>query len=167
MLAFAAGAAHAQTTSNGPYYATPSWDQQLPAFTRFIVLSNWDSQAVLDRETGLVWEQGPSGVDTWLGAQLDCAQKSVGNRLGWRLATIQELASLIDPTIPFPGPKLPAGHPFSNVRSENYWSATTSARNASSALLVLFDVGFVGSDSKTNANIRIWCVRGGQGVDPQ
>jgi len=52
--------AHAQTTSNGPYYATPSWDQKLQCDTqatcpRFIVLSNWGGAAVLDRETGLVW----------------------------------------------------------------------------------------------------------------
>ena len=51
---------HAQTTAPGPYYATPSWDQQLPAATRFIVLSNWNSAAVLDRETGLVWERSPA-----------------------------------------------------------------------------------------------------------
>jgi hypothetical protein len=29
---------HAQTFQNGPYYAQPSWDQQLPSSTRFIVL---------------------------------------------------------------------------------------------------------------------------------
>ena len=38
-LAFASGPVAAQT--NGPYYATPSWDQQLPVSQRFIVLSNW------------------------------------------------------------------------------------------------------------------------------
>src|SRR5262249_15328144 len=43
-------------TANGPYYAEPSWDQMLPASTRFIVLSNFNSEAVLDRETGLVWQ---------------------------------------------------------------------------------------------------------------
>jgi hypothetical protein len=31
-LAFAASPANAQTTANGPYYATPSWDQTLPNF---------------------------------------------------------------------------------------------------------------------------------------
>ena len=55
-LVLASGPAHAVTTSNGPYYATPSWDQQLQCDTtatcpRFIVLSNWSSEAVLDRET--------------------------------------------------------------------------------------------------------------------
>ena len=36
-------------TGTGPYYATPSWDQKLPSDTRFIVLTNWNSEAVLDR----------------------------------------------------------------------------------------------------------------------
>ena len=47
--------APAQAASGiGPYYAMPSWDQTLPAATRFIVLTNMGSEAVLDRETGLV-----------------------------------------------------------------------------------------------------------------
>src|ERR1044071_6059779 len=52
-ISLAATLARAQTTSAGPYYATPSWDQTLPVATRFIVLSNFNSEAVLDRETGL------------------------------------------------------------------------------------------------------------------
>lgn len=31
LLTFSVGKAMAQTTANGPYYAWPSWDQQLPA----------------------------------------------------------------------------------------------------------------------------------------
>src|SRR5882762_11622623 len=95
--------------SNGPYYATPSWDQQLqcdtqPTCPRFIVLSNWidashpsGGAAVLDRETGLVWEQSPStstfpwsSTSTTTAAQ-HCNRFTVGNRKGWRLPTIQEL----------------------------------------------------------------------------
>ncbi len=64
-----AGSVLAQTTANGPYYATPSWNQQLPASTRFIVLANWSNAAVLDRETGLVWERSPgTGTFDWLNA---------------------------------------------------------------------------------------------------
>ena len=59
IIAFSNIPAGAQTTSAGPYYATPSWGQKLQCDTpatcpRFIVLSNWDNAAVLDRETGLV-----------------------------------------------------------------------------------------------------------------
>src|ERR1051325_11151454 len=54
----------AQTTSAGPYYATPSWDQKLACDSaatcpRFVVLANWNNDAVLDRETGLVWDRTP------------------------------------------------------------------------------------------------------------
>ena len=65
--------ASAQTTANGPYYATPSWDQTLPSPTRFIVLSNFESNAVLDRETGLVWERAPAAsLHTWTAARSEC-----------------------------------------------------------------------------------------------
>ncbi len=98
-------------------------------------------------------------------AQIHCNTKAVGNRKGWRLPTIQELASLIDPSVP-PGPTLPPGHPFSNVQSANYWSATTFATNTTLAWLVDFFFGGVFTASKS-INFLAWCVRGGQGVDPQ
>jgi len=131
--------AHAQTTSNGPYYATPSWDQKLQCDTqatcpRFIVLSNWNSEAVLDRETGLVWERSPdvSSLKTWFTARSHCLNRGSGARKGWRLPSIQELQSLLDPSIPVGSLSLPPGHPFTNVRFEPrnpdfYWSATTAA----------------------------------------
>ena len=94
------GGAEAQTTAIGPYYATPSWDQTLACTTlancpRFIVLSNFSSAAVLDRETGLVWEQSPSpSPATWLFAQIICLFSVTGGREGWHLPTVQELTSL-------------------------------------------------------------------------
>jgi Protein of unknown function (DUF1566) len=162
-LCVAATSAEAQ----GPYYAVPSWDQTLPASTRFIVLSNMSSAAVLDRETGLVWERVPgSGTFPWLDAQASCNVKSVGNRKGWRLPTVQELASLVDPSIPFPGPTLPPGNPFQNWQSNVYWSSTTLASDSSQAWFVLFSNGVVYHDFKDILRL-VWCVRGGQGVDPQ
>jgi len=93
--------------------APPSWDEQINKPTRFKVLTDFGGAAVLDRETGLVWEQSQDFiVRKWGAAQIHCNQRIVGNRLGWRLPTIQELVSLVDPTVPFPGPGLPAGHPF-------------------------------------------------------
>src|SRR5262245_19353975 len=73
--------AQAQTTSLGPYYATPSWDQTLPAATRWIILSNFASAAVLDRNTGLVWERSPATTAVnWSAAKSGCINKNVGGQ---------------------------------------------------------------------------------------
>ena len=173
MVTLGVSPAEAQTTAPGPYYATPSWDQTLACTTtancpRFIVLSNMSSAAVLDRETGLVWEKSPStSTFTWWGAQSHCNHLTVGNRKGWRLPTLQELASLVDGDPANTGPRLPPGHPFTNVQSSYYWSATTSAASSSNAWVVYFNDGDVDDGGKSHSNYFVWCVRGGQGVDPQ
>jgi Protein of unknown function (DUF1566) len=157
-----AGPTQAQTIANGPYYAMPSWDQTLPSATRFIVLSNFANAAVLDRETGLVWERAPqTTAETWSNARFTCASKNVGNRRGWRLPSLPELASLIDPSqSPL---SLPLGHPFTNVLSSNYWSATTNAEFPSLAWSVFLG-GPVGFTDKA-LNSRLWCVRGGMNAE--
>jgi len=123
---------------------------------------------VLDKETGLVWERSPSSRTfgfSWDSALGVCNELIVGNRRGWRLPTIQELANLTDPTQS--NPSLPAGHPFSNVQLSYHWSATAFAGSPSSfAWEVNFKDGVVGLSNKSDL-IFIWCVRGGQGVDAQ
>jgi len=152
-------------TGTGPYYATPSWAQKLTT-TRFIVLSDWSSAAVLDRETGLVWEQSPSTTsNTWYNQSVHCINLNTGGRTGWRLPTIQELLSLVDRSQA--NPSLPSGHPFSNVGSSGYWSATSVAFNATSVWAVGFDEGNVADVAKSGGGVLAWCVRGGPGVDPQ
>jgi hypothetical protein len=134
------------------------------------VLASFNNAAVFDQETGLVWEQSPDTTQQrWEVAQFNCTATKVGNRRGWRLPTIQELASLVDPTVPgFPDVSLPPGHPFSNVQSANYWSATSTSwvQDVTEAWLVTFSGGYVFPLRKGQARF-VWCVRGGQGVDPQ
>jgi hypothetical protein len=126
-----------------------------------------NDQAVLDKETGLVWERSPdTSTYEWVPAQFRCNTLTLGNRKGWRLPTVQDLASLVDPSVPFPGPTLPAGHPFINVQSPIYWSATTFADLTIYAWVVVFDVGGVDRVNKSSYNF-VWCMRGGQGVDSQ
>ena len=155
----------AKADQTGPYYATPSWDQTLPAGTRFIVLPNMGNAAVLDKETGLVWEQSPS-IDylDWFSAQSHCNNLTVVNRLGWRLPTIQELASLVDITVS--NPSLPIGHPFTNVQPPSYWSATASLASPSDAWALYFNQGDVLTYAKTST-YHVWCVRAGHGPDAQ
>jgi len=176
-LMFSSGRAQAQTVARGPYYATPSWDQTLPCSApnkcpRFIVLSNMNGEAVLDRETGLVWERSPGDPQSpqvyanWHQAHLRCADRRRGNRLGWRVPTIHELTTLMDPSVPFPGPALPAGHPFNisvdrnNSSSVRFWSAT---RHTTGNGVGFVDFSVAGVELRGNElfPLSYWCVRGG------
>ena len=177
-IAFCSSFVNAQTTAAGPYYATPSWDQTLPASTRFIILSNFTSEAVLDRDTGLVWERSPStllfdgappaGTFGGTHAHDHCINLRVANRGGWHLPTIQELLSLVDSSQT--APALPAGHPFTIAVDTQYWSATGYGNSVSAALRTAdFRLG-VSGEAGTNGGVvqlHVWCVRGGSGVDIQ
>src|SRR5215475_11987991 len=85
--------------------ATPDsmspWSLQLSPQGRFQALQDFQGQAVLDKETGLVWEKSPSTTPlVWeeaRGFPQGCANKNVGGRKGWRLPSFAELASLVDP----------------------------------------------------------------------
>lgn len=143
-----------------------SWSNVIPnASRRFVALADFNNEAVLDRETGLVWEQSPQTTyASWSGALETCINKNVGGRKGWRLPSIPELASLIDPSVAAPGPTLPAGHPFLNLQSSFYWSATTFAEIPFNAWGVNFHNGTVTPGGKPGA-VPVWCVRGGMNAD--
>jgi hypothetical protein len=142
-----------------------SWDQRIDQ--RFLLRFKSDT-AVLDNETQLLWERNPGDTEqTWLDALSHCNDKNVGERKGWRLPTIQELASLVDPGNR--SPALPIGHPFELTLAQEdgfFWSATTSAGDTNIATNVLFRDGGVSVGDKDGVEF-VWCVRGGQGVDPQ
>jgi hypothetical protein len=143
----------------------PSWDTVNTKKSRFKVLKQFNQAAVLDVETGLVWEQSPSATQgDWFAANNACNTKVVSDRLGWRLPTIQELTSLIDPNTT--NPSLQADHPFSNVAGP-YWAATTLASDDAQAWRVNFTTGNVGLNTKATATLSAWCVRGASGVDAQ
>jgi len=117
--------------------------------------------AVLDKETGLVWEQSlNTGLRDWDQSRSHCPNKAVGGRKGWRLPSFDELASLVDPNNTGGNPDLPSGHPFTNVLSGDYWSATSDALDSTSAWFVGAGSGTVDLKVKTGTG-RPWCVRGG------
>jgi hypothetical protein len=139
----------------------PTWSQILPAVERFELVMG--DVAVLDKETGLVWALNANiaGVTkTWLDAMNYCLNLSIGDRKGWRLPTVEELASLVDPT--HASPALPAGHPFTGVEADIYWSSTTYAGDSTFAWVVDMLRGLLGSTGKTS-HYYVWPVRGGGG----
>jgi hypothetical protein len=139
----------------------PTWSTKIPGADRFVVLANFNYDAVLDKETGLVWEKSPwTTLFQWASATNYCVQKQTGGRFGWHLPTVEQLSSLLD--ISVPGEiKLPTGHPFTVVQPYSYWSATTSTEDTSTAYIVDFSVTMVSAPLKIS-QVYIWCVRGGQ-----
>ena len=142
----------------------PPWSQIIPAAQRFVLVMG--DAAVLDKETGLVWERSPdTTLRKWTDAIDHCVVREVGGRKGWSLPMREQLASLVDPSNSIP--TLPTGHPFLNVSYSGpfrYWSATTDAANPVNAWSVHFYDGSV-SDTSKGGLLYVWCVRGGQTFD--
>ncbi len=158
-----------------PLHAYPPWYQVLSAQSRFVLVM--DNKAVLDTETGLVWERiagdtngdgqitmpphtGPEDRLSWMDAREYCAAREVGGRKGWRLPAFNELASLVDLSPGHGAPKLPDGHPFT-VIGVTYWAATTSATHPGRVWAVDFSNGNVGAGRRDVHPLFVWCVRGG------
>jgi hypothetical protein len=120
-------------------------------------------QAVLDRTTGLVWERAPSStLMSQPGGLTHCANRVIGSAKGWRLPSVEELASLV--SVGNTNPALPGGHPFS-IQNASYWSSSlvpTSTNDNFRA--VSFATGSVTSFT-TASIIQVWCVRGGAGFE--
>lgn len=154
----------AQTISERPPLRVASWDQTLPTETRFVVLENFNSEAVLDHNTGLVWERSPATARAdWKGAKSSCLNRAIGGQRGWRLPSIVELTSLLDPSNQDSGSMLPSGHPFLNSPSGFYWSASADG-GLPKAWHLHLNNGLVHTTSKTSV-FKAWCVRGGSTAD--
>jgi len=167
LMTSSAGAATTASANTKTTVPTPTqnWDQNLPSSARFTVLSAFGGAAVLDNNTGLVWEQAPdANARTWSNATSYCVNKTVGGAVGWRLPSVIELKSVQDPSLPEP---LVPTSIFSGVQSSAYWSATTAGGDATSAWTVFFTTSpsnvIIGV--KSTVSLPSWCVRGHMNAD--
>lgn len=136
----------------------PSWNKIIPAAQRFV--DALDGKAVLDKETGLVWAKSPDATRrTWQDAMNYCITLPLGGRMGWRVPTIEELASLMDSSNTA-SIRLPVGHPFLNVQEDLYWSTSTGAFGSGAVWYISMFNGSIGYADKTG-NGFVWPVRGG------
>jgi hypothetical protein len=137
-----------------------AWSNVIPnANKRFIVLPDFNNEAVLDRETGLVWEQTPKQtVHTWNLARVECTSRLIGGRKGWRLPSLFELATLMDPSQS--NPALPAGHPFGPVVMDNHWTATLHAADLTRVWVAYVPNGGTSGSAVMGNQYPAWCVRG-------
>jgi len=161
----------------------PTWKGEIRGKKRWVPTyfdKKGKPHAYCDRQTGIVLQATPgeppdvncgnTDTCTWNEALVYCINLSVGGngQKGWRLLSIPELSSLVDDNSKLcnsGGPCLPDGHPFSNVQSADYWSATTFSGNPVAAWFVFFSSGITGGvDLKTDTN-HAWCGRGAMAAD--
>ncbi len=98
---------------------------------------------VRDNVTGLEWQQATAPGDyTWNEAISYCEDLTLGGHSDWRLPTIKELSTLVDSSIPSPGPAINTAY-FPDTRASIYFSSTIYASDSFSLWVVYFDRGRV------------------------
>ncbi len=109
---------------------------------------------VTDTTTGLLWQDNTDTKTvkkSWIEAVDYCENLTLGGYSDWRLPNINEFKSIVDRSKS--NPAIVDG--FTNVRSDFYWSSTTTASASYDAWNVHFCYGNVTIHSKTHS----YCVR--------
>lgn len=81
----------------------------------------------------------------------------------WRLPWLEELRSLVDYSIPYPGPTIDTDY-FPNTVGSGFWSASPFADGSGSAWYVHFSVDRDNGYDRKAYHVRVRLVRGGQAV---
>jgi len=137
-----------------------NWQEAHPAAQRFVILPDFNNEAVLDKDTGLVWELSPKPTSvTWNEARATCLTRETGGQRGWRLPAPAEMRSLVGPAVDSPIPNIPPGHPFLNIQPTSYWTVVPETNQPSYARYVDAFLGNMLSFIKVYT-YPVWCVRG-------
>jgi hypothetical protein len=140
----------------------PTWDKKIAGPGRFKQVL--DNEAVLDRETGLIWEKAPDPDDTLTInlAMFHCFERRIGERTGFRLPTTEELMSVLDTANS--NPALPVGHPFTVGATPDaaYVIWTSTSQSSTSVHAVSLGTGNVLAAADGSSH-SAWCVRGQNG----
>ena len=115
------------------------------------------TDTVADTVTHLTWQRSvPTQTYTWAAATTYCQGLSLGGfTSGWRLPTVKELQSIVDPRAYNPSIDSTA---FPATPSNNFWSSSPAAGSPGNAWIVgFYDGGTDGSGTGYPGQVR--CVR--------
>ncbi|MBW1743889.1 MAG: DUF1566 domain-containing protein [Deltaproteobacteria bacterium] len=146
---------------NGVDKIPPAWSQKLPAAERFVDV--FGGEAVLDKETGLVWTKDADlfGTLSLPNARFDALKLEIADRKGWRLPSVDELTSLLDMS-QSGSPKVLPGI-FNNVQYNDdkvYWTGTLDISLDDYSLVVNMLNGGVVNAAHSGLHY-VWPVRAG------
>ena len=122
---------------------------------RFSVKSDSSGDVVVDATFNRTWQRATApGTYDWSQAKTYCGGLQLQGG-GWRLPDLRELLSLVD--IKISSPAVDKAF-FADTFGAGYWTATAYQPSASSAWIVVFNIGYSNSVDITN-NFRVRCVR--------
>jgi hypothetical protein len=146
----------------------PSWHQILPSnngagdgcsSTRFQCVMG--DVAVLDKETGLVWQRTVAADSADVVSFTMCETMALGGRYGWHIPTVAEMRSLLDDS----ADHLPDGHPFVGVLTASPDIFWTNTRSTGVVFILNLDAPDQYPSDNGTGMYRRWCVRGGTAWD--
>ena len=173
LITFIAAMVFGEKTASGEgfYPPVPDKSKTLPAndggpdgcdSTRFKCVMG--GEAVLDKQTGLTWTRDTRFDNksvSWQEAVNFCQVFMLGDKKDWRLATRDELITLLDTSKS--NPAFPDGHPFKLRKGEGgggYWTSTEYEDNNKYVWRVSSSSGKAGESLKI-MGAGIWPVRDG------
>lgn len=115
------------------------------------------TNTVYDTKTKLTWQRSLGPATYWSGAKPFCASLNLDGT-GWRLPTIKELITLIDPTRQRPAVDLDA-FPDTPQMYAHAWSSTPDVSDDFSAWALDYQKGGIGSAGKDGNSFNVRCVR--------
>ncbi len=125
------------------------------------LFSDLGDQTVLDRKTGLLWQQTDDDINrNWEAAIIYCDGLSLTGKSDWRLPNARELGSIFDNNESSPAIDTTA---FPGTNLWSYWSSTTYANDDSRAWLGEFRAGKLNHFYKADSSRKyVRCVRSAQ-----
>ena len=130
---------------------------------RFTAGTGAETECIADELTGLMWPKDgnlPAGTKTWIDALTYANDLTYCGYSDWRLPNVNELDSIVNAEHESIATWL-NGQGFTNIMTQDYWSATTYAPYSEKAWIVHLQVGLVLTRFKVLANY-VWPVRAGQ-----
>ena len=107
---------------------------------------------VTDNSTMLMWQQGTAAtMMNWKDALSYCENLSLAGYTDWRLPTIKELHTLVNYSVPYPGPIINTTY-FPNTQASWYCTSTTGGYSSGYEWLVDFSYGDDGSGTKDDVS---------------
>jgi hypothetical protein len=112
-----------------------------------------------DSVTGLSWQKYASGqILGWTGALQHCESSGQDGFLDWRLPSVKELETIVNPAVLNPAVD---ANLFPGTPVELFWTSTPYVDNPANAWAVDFSDGAAVNDQPTSTPHRVRCVRGG------